>query len=261
MLNTAEQILAASPGKTELLFMGQAGFVVKSASGTTLGIDLYLSDCVERCDGFKRLCPPVAAPQDLVLDGLIATHAHWDHFDVDALPLLMEHPKTRLYASVGCEGLVRKLRVSQARTAFVRPWDRISLKDIDILFIPCDHGASAPDAVGALVQVDGFRIYIAGDTRLHQEWAEQWNATGPIDIAILPINGAFGNMNEQDAVTFCSLLQPKLVIPCHYWTFAEHHGDPGLFQELMGLQCPKQQYLLMAPGEYCSLPYQKGEKP
>ena len=34
-------------GKTQLCFISQAGFVLRSSAGTTIGIDLYLSDCVD----------------------------------------------------------------------------------------------------------------------------------------------------------------------------------------------------------------------
>ena len=53
MNNTAIKILSAPLGKTHIFFLGQAGFVFKSSTGTVLGVDLYLSDCVERFDGFK----------------------------------------------------------------------------------------------------------------------------------------------------------------------------------------------------------------
>ena len=60
MLNFAERILTARNGATHIFSVGQAGYIIKSASGKMLAIDLYLSDCVERAEGnigFKRgLC-------------------------------------------------------------------------------------------------------------------------------------------------------------------------------------------------------------
>ena len=50
MLNFATKILTAPLGKTHLFSVGQAGFIIKSSSGQLLGIDMYLTDCVERVE-------------------------------------------------------------------------------------------------------------------------------------------------------------------------------------------------------------------
>ena len=83
---------------TSLTFAGQAGFIIESECGYRIGIDLYLSDCCDRYFGFKRLMPYLYNPLDLDLNLLIATHAHYDHFDPDSVPLIMSNPKTKLYS-------------------------------------------------------------------------------------------------------------------------------------------------------------------
>ena len=76
-MNTlAQTIISAKTSKTTLFSAGQAGYIIKSSSGQLLGIDLYLSDCVERLEGnigFKRLLPRLLAPYDIAFDCLIAT--------------------------------------------------------------------------------------------------------------------------------------------------------------------------------------------
>ena len=79
-----------------ITFAGQAGFIIETAVGYRIGVDLYLSDCCQRYFGFKRLMPFLYNPLDLNLDLLIATHAHYDHFDPDSVPLIMNNSKTRL---------------------------------------------------------------------------------------------------------------------------------------------------------------------
>ena len=66
---------------------------------------------------------------------------------------------------------------------------------------------------------------------------------------IAPINGAYGNLNEEDCAELSKALQPVLTIPCHYGLFATHKGLPGLFMEFMTAKCPVQKYLLMTMGE------------
>ena len=97
----SRNILSARPGQTTLFSVGQAGYLIKSSAGQLLGIDLYLSDCVERLEGhigFKRLLPKILSPYDLELDCLIATHPHFDHFDFDSVPEIMANGRTRLHA-------------------------------------------------------------------------------------------------------------------------------------------------------------------
>ena len=86
-------------GKTTLTFAGQAGFILEAADGLRVGVDLYLSNCCERYVGFKRLLPYLYDPLTLELDVVVATHAHYDHFDPDSVPLLLGNGKTRLVAA------------------------------------------------------------------------------------------------------------------------------------------------------------------
>ena len=116
-------------------------------------------------------------------------------------------------------------------------------------FVSCDHGVAAPDAVGVVVEVDGKKIYITGDTCLRLDRKEEYIEKGPFDVMIGPINGAYGNLNEQNYVDLSEALNPELTIPCHYGMFAAHGGNPGVFIKKMNEQCPNNKYYLMALGE------------
>lgn len=250
MINLKEKIEKAVRGSTHLFFVGQAGFVIKSKCGTLLGWDMYLSDCVERLEGhmgFKRLAPKLLSADELCFDGIIASHEHWDHFDYDSLFELTRCADTKLFASFGCSTAAEELGIGE-KVTYVEWGDRFDVKDISVRCVSCDHGTAAPDAFGAVITVDGKRIYFAGDTSLHTEYRDEILLDGEIDIMIAPINGAFGNMNEADCATLAEAIKPKLAIPCHYGMFASHGGNPGLFRDIM---CERSSvnYLLMAQGE------------
>ena len=57
---------------------------------------------------------------------------------------------------------------------------------------------------------------------------------------------------EEGAKT-AGIIRAGLTIPCHYWNFAEHGGDPAAFAERMKTQYPDLPYLLMRPGERIEL--------
>lgn len=252
MKSVKDTILNASLGKTWLFWLGQAGFVIKSASGKLLGIDLYLSECVEAVEGhvgYHRLMPQIVDPTELELDVIIATHYHRDHFDVDAMPQLMENGKTRLFCAYDCMKDVERLGIDQSRTTFVISGESYEVEGFVLNFVDSDHDKGAPEEVGVIAIVDGKRILETGDTSLHLDWKDEYLKAGAIDVLIAPINGAYGNLNEQDNVTLTRVLQPKLAVPCHFGMFASHGGNPGLWKELLESQLPEQKYKIFTMGE------------
>lgn len=237
---------------TQLFSMGQAGFILKSQQGQTLGIDLYLSECVEPLeghDGYHRLMPQIVDPKEIFLDVIIATHHHRDHFDVDAIPLLMANGKTILFCAYDCKDDVNCLGIDLNRVFFVKPGDRHKVGDFDIRFINSDHGDGAPHEVGILVTVDNKNILEVGDTSLRLDWKDEYLQAGPLDVLIAPINGAYGNINEQEHVTLTKMLEPKLTVPCHFGMFPSHGGHSGLWRELIVKQLPNQDYKIFTMGE------------
>ncbi len=236
MQRLAEKIRTAPVGKTHLFSAGQAGFIIKSKAGELLAIDLYLSECVERVEGhhgYRRLLPQMLLPEELEFDVVICTHPHLDHFDMDAVPELIANHRTKLLCSVDCEKLIHQLQLEYYgdQITYVAPKDRVTAGSFTIDFVDCDHGTGAPDAVGVIVTVDGKKVYEAGDTCLRLDRAI--SLPRDLDVLIGPINGAYGNMNEEDLPQLAELLKPGITIPCHYGMFACHHGDPGKFYEIM----------------------------
>lgn len=245
-------VMSARLGETHLFYVGQAGYIIKNKYGKLLGIDLYLSECVERIEGnigFKRMLPKLFGAFDIEFDYLITTHAHVDHFDIDSIPLLMSHPNTKLFASTRCREEVLRLQMKESNVHYVKAGQSVSLDGFDLHFVSCDHSDAAPDAFGVVISVDGKIIYMAGDTCLHLEKAEEYMAFGEIDMLIAPINGAFGNLNEQDCADLSNALQPKITIPSHYGMFPCHGGNPGKFYHIMKEQYPNNNFMFMTVGE------------
>ena len=238
--------------KTSLFFTGQAGFILKSRSGQLLGVDLYLSHCVEREEGhmgFKRLLPRILEPSELEFDVLIATHSHFDHFDMDSLPIMMTGSMTKLYASLRCKEEVHRLKMESKDCIWVCPFEEYRCGDFYMIFTECDHGDGAPDAVGVIIEVDGYRVYFAGDTCFRPDRTEKLLKHGTMDAVCGPINGAYGNMNEEEFAQFVHALGARVAIPCHYGMFAAHGGNPGKFYEIMRKSYPDDPILLMCQGE------------
>ena len=252
MKDFAIRVLTARQGITHLFSVGQAGFIIKSASGQLLAWDLYLSECGERLEGnmgFKRLLPRLLTPEELVFDVVVTSHFHFDHYDPDTVPLLLSNPQTRLLAAYDCQELTESAHLNQDRISFLSPGDTVTVGDFTVHSVNCDHGTLAPKAIGAVIQVDGKTFYFTGDTCLRLDRAEEVTQFGKIDVLLAPINGAYGNLNEHDCAILSKALCPSLTVPCHYGMFARHGGNPGVFQQYMQTECPENAYLLMQMGE------------
>ena len=69
----------------------------------------------------------------------------------------------------------------------------------------------------------------------------------------VPINGAFGNLNEAEAVEYVKIIKPEIAVPCHYGNFAEHGGSVEKYNELFANAKLRCKNLNMKTGEYVDL--------
>ncbi len=99
-------------------------------------------------------------------------------------------------------------------------------------------------ALGFKIDVDGITIINLGDTLVH---LEEWKSIQEPDVLMIPIGGRTVNntMDEKEALEVVKIMQPKLVIPCHYncpalFSKSYNPANEMLFKnevEKMGNQC------------------------
>jgi len=70
-------------------------------------------------------------------------------------------------------------------------------------------------AIGFRIQLDGKTVVNLGDTLLH---AREWASIHGTDVLMIPIGGkaVHNTMDAEEAIEAVRIMQPKLVIPCHY---------------------------------------------
>ena len=70
-------------------------------------------------------------------------------------------------------------------------------------------------AIGFDIEVGGTRVVNLGDTLLREE---AWTDVQRPDVLMVPIGGGSvdNTMDERDALRAVEIMEPKLVIPCHY---------------------------------------------
>jgi L-ascorbate metabolism protein UlaG (beta-lactamase superfamily) len=85
-------------------------------------------------------------------------------------------------------------------------------------FHPRDAG------VGWVLEIDGVRIYHAGDTDYIPEMREV-----EVDVALIPVGGTY-TMNIDDAKRAVEELKAEVIIPMHYGTLPETKVDVSVLK-------------------------------
>lgn len=70
-------------------------------------------------------------------------------------------------------------------------------------------------AIGFKIQLDGKTLVNLGDTLLHEK---EWQTINKSDVLMILIGGTaiHNTMDEAEALQAVTMIQPKLVLPCHY---------------------------------------------
>ena len=99
-------------------------------------------------------------------------------------------------------------------------------------------------AIGFSIQLDGKSVVNLGDTLLHEK---EWQSINNPDVLMIPIGGraVHNTMDEKEAIQAVKIMQPKLVIPCHYnspafFSSKYNPADDMMFKEEvenMGIEC------------------------
>lgn len=99
-------------------------------------------------------------------------------------------------------------------------------------------------AIGFEIELDGKKIVNLGDTLLDEK---EWQKIHEPDVLMIPIGGKaiHNTMDELEALQAVKIMQPKLVIPCHYnvpafFTQKYNPADDKMFKaevEKLGIEC------------------------
>ena len=229
-------------GRVPIVWLGQAGFAMRSSTATLL-IDPFLSPHEAR--RYESLQPPAATTG---VDLVLCTHEHLDHFDPDGAPLIARaSPGASFVVPAPIVDIVTEAGIPSERVLGVQPGEAHELHGITIRPVPARHGVTMEDAysfgeelsgglirfVGYVLEIDGVRIYHAGDT-IHYVGMETTLAAHRLHVALLPINGRhaereardiIGNLNEHEAAWLADAVGAETLVPMHHDLFIRNLGS------------------------------------
>ena len=220
-----------------LQLLGQSGCRIEY-NGTVIYIDPYLSNSVQELDSpdLQRLIAVSLRPEEVTDAGwVLITHDHIDHCDPHSLPEIAR--ASEFCRFIGPAPVVKRLvswGISVQRCQVAQEsWMQIS-QAIKVRAIPAAHPAIKRDeehnllTIGYIAEIEGKRIYFAGDTSVTQELIDTLTLWCPITTAILPVNernffrerrGIIGNMSVRESFQLAVEMGVKTVIPVHWDMF------------------------------------------
>lgn len=158
------------------------------------------------------------------LDGILVSHAHGDHSELEAL--------RGRDAPVVCHSTVRRkaLAAGFADVRCPEPWASTEVSDVEVIAIPAKH--KVPET-GFVLRASDAAVYFAGDTLRIPELSEIPERLGRIDIAAVPTNGLrivplLGRkvvMDAEDAAELVGTIGARVAVPHHYAFSSGPLGD------------------------------------
>ena len=200
----------------KIKWIGQNGYILSDGK-TTICIDPYLSDVVNRVANRPRMVKAPFKPEELKCDAVICTHNHLDHVDIDAIPFMDK--KMMFLAPSDAEKTLKDCCVTKYKS--FDEGDSITLGDFELKAVFADHTVPA---IGVVISNNGVSMYFTGDTEYNEKLK-----TVRCDILFVCINGKLGNMNVEEAVKLTKDINPKVGIPTHYGMFESNTENPDKY--------------------------------
>lgn len=159
-------------------------------------------------------------------DIILITHDHYDHYSPEDIEKVATN-ETIIVAPKTVKALSK-----MKNAILVEPNNTYEVKGIKIETIPSyninkQFHPKENQWVGYIIEIDGIRYYIAGDTDITPE-----NKQVKCDVAFIPVGGTY-TMNYEEAASFANIIKPKIVIPTHYGSIVGTKEDGIEFKKLI----------------------------
>jgi L-ascorbate metabolism protein UlaG (beta-lactamase superfamily) len=234
---------AGAQGKTEILWLGQASFRIKTPQGKIILIDPWITGGPKTPAMYKNDLAAIG-PVDL----LLVTHAHVDH--IGDAPAIAKANNTKLYGPADMVTPLILLGVLPADLGhrFNKSGSVTPLPGVKVTAVKAEHSSlyvhknpttekmeahHAGEAMGYIIELEnGFKIWDMGDTGLFGDMKFIGEYYKP-DLVMIPIGCNFTMGPEDAAYALRTWVKPKMVIPMHYNSNPMAKGTLAEFQAAM----------------------------
>ncbi len=162
-------------------------------------------------------------------DIILVTHTHYDHCSLRDIEKIIKD-NTLVIGPVDAQSKLGKL--GNVKFRWLQPGQTIETDSIRVTGYPAYNinkhfHPKSNDWLGYLIEVNGIRVYHAGDTDAIPELKGLSN----IDILLLPVGGTY-TMNAEEAANIANAIKPAIAIPMHYGSIVGTENDAERFKRL-----------------------------
>lgn len=156
-------------------------------------------------------------------DLVLVSHSHDDHLSkFDILAVMKENGRL-----IGAKDVVEELGFGEA----LEPGGQIVIGEVMVTGVAAynvekDFHPRENDWLGFVVELEGKKIYYAGDTDAKAEMEK----LGAIDLALMPVGGTF-TFDAEEAATAVNLFKPMKAIPYHWGDIIGNRKDAVKFSK------------------------------
>lgn len=172
-------------------------------------------------------------------DVVVVTHYHSDHLG-DAFAICKKTGATL----VAIHEIAVEAEAEGIKTEGMNIGGTVEAKGVKVHMVQALHSAEKGDPAGVVIEMDGKKIYHAGDTGLTYDMKLIGEFFKP-DLSFLPIGDRY-TMGVPSAAKAVEFIQCKKVIPIHYNTFPIVSADPEEFKKRVAGFA---EVIILKPGE------------
>ena len=163
-------------------------------------------------------------------DYIFCTHSHYDHFSPEDIQKIKKEG-TKLIVTKDVKDEATK-SVGEENIFIVQPGNEYKIDEITFKTTYAYNKLKkfhpkVNNWVGYIVDIDGTKFYVTGDTDNVNEIQDVI-----CDVAFIPVGGTF-TMNYKEAAKLANAIDAKIVVPTHYGEIVGEKEDGKRFAELI----------------------------
>ena len=164
-------------------------------------------------------------------DLIFITHGHYDHYSEEDIDKIIKSD-TIIVAPKDLLEKLLKYGFKESSILCVEPNKKYNINGISFETVPAyninkQFHPKENQWVGYILELDGNRYYIAGDTDVTED-----NEKVRCDVAFVPVGGTY-TMNAEEAANLANKINPKIAVPIHYGSIVGTIQDAEKFVNLL----------------------------
>lgn len=281
----AEQAIPPLNTGFTLKWLGHASFQLTTTDGQQILLDPVLKQfdwpvnwAFWLSEGFNRQLPAALTAQDLAAtDAVLYSHIHYDHFNKADIAVLGATPQYLVPLAVAEHLPKQQLQITEMGW-----YSQLQLGRLTVHAVPAHHFSSRiwlpfiyddfdrTSWNGWLLELNGKKLFFAGDTGYSPHFTDIQKKYGDIDICLIPIASyhhdtegdwyRYVHTTPEDALSAAVELGCKLMIPWGYGNASWKMGDHSSHAPLQRLLTMRDRLKHRAEGQVPLLILNEGDK-